>query len=176
MCGKINYNNLDNIFPLDEAILEAMSGLEQPWGGLHHKSYFLPKLDDIEHDEFKVIFSDKSGRPVVPLSSLNMYAEGNMANMSPTIPINIYHIPRNIENVYIGEDCSPDEIKDYADIFNEFRDGLDWSYEELLGIELCMVECGIRTYSEVIPIQLVDHEGTALVKPRNGLYLKKYYA
>ena len=24
--------------------------------------------------------------------------------------------------------------------------------------------------------ELVDYEGTALVKPRNGLYLKKYYA
>ena len=24
--------------------------------------------------------------------------------------------------------------------------------------------------------ELVDYEGTALAKPRNGLYLKKYYA
>ena len=24
--------------------------------------------------------------------------------------------------------------------------------------------------------ELVDYEGTALVEPRNGLYLKKYYA
>ena len=30
----------DGIFPMDEAILEAMSGIELPWGDLHHRSYF----------------------------------------------------------------------------------------------------------------------------------------
>ena len=68
------------IFPMDEAILEALSGLEQPWGELHHRSYFLPKLDDIECDEYRVIFSDKFGRPMVPLGSPSKYEEGNMAN------------------------------------------------------------------------------------------------
>ena len=42
-----SHDFLDDIFPSDEAILEAMSGLEQPWGELHHRSYFLPNLDDI---------------------------------------------------------------------------------------------------------------------------------
>ena len=105
-------NCLDGIFPSDEAILEAMSGLEQPWGELHHKYYFLPKLDYIECDEFKAIFSEKIGRPVVPLGSPSKYAEGNMANLSPTIPINISCIPCKIENVYIGADCSPNEIRE----------------------------------------------------------------
>ena len=27
---------LDSVFPLDEAIIEAMSGVEPPWEGLHH--------------------------------------------------------------------------------------------------------------------------------------------
>ena len=76
-----------------------MSRLEQPWGELHHRSYFLPNLDDIECDDFKAIFSEKIGRPVVPLGSPSKYAEGNMANLSPTIPINISYVPDKIENV-----------------------------------------------------------------------------
>jgi hypothetical protein len=33
---------LDTIFPLDEAIIEAMTGDERPWEDMHHRSYFLP--------------------------------------------------------------------------------------------------------------------------------------
>ena len=76
-------------FPSDEAILEAMYGVEQPWEELHHRSYFLPKLDCMECDEFREILSEKIGSPVVPLSSPSQMVDGNMANLSPTIPINI---------------------------------------------------------------------------------------
>ena len=54
---------------------------------------------------------------MVPLGSPNMYVEGKMDNLSSTIPINIYCIPGNIENVYIGQDYSPNEIREYSDIF-----------------------------------------------------------
>ena len=40
---------LDMVFPSDEAIIEAMSGVEPPWEELHHRSYFLPELDRLEH-------------------------------------------------------------------------------------------------------------------------------
>ena len=30
---------LDDVFLLDESILEAMSRIEKPWGELHHRSY-----------------------------------------------------------------------------------------------------------------------------------------
>jgi hypothetical protein len=36
----------------------------------------------------------------------DIYAEGNMVSISPTITINISHIPGKVENVYIGADCS----------------------------------------------------------------------
>jgi len=111
---------LDDVFPSDEAILEAMSGIEQPWGELHHRLYFLPKLDLLECDDFREVLSDKVGRPVVPLSSLSQIAEGNMANLSPMIPINISCIPGKIENMYIGVDCSPNEIKEYIELLKEF--------------------------------------------------------
>ena len=56
-------------------------------------------------------------------------AEENMANLSPMIPINISRDPSKIANVYIGADCSSDEIKEYTNMFKEFHDIFTWSYE-----------------------------------------------
>ena len=51
---------LDMVFPSDEAIIEAMSGVEPPWEELHHRSYFLPELDLLEHEDYREILSQKS--------------------------------------------------------------------------------------------------------------------
>ena len=64
-----SHDCLDDVFSSDEAILEVMSGIEKPWEDLHHRSYFLPKLDRVECDDFREILSEKVGRIVVPLSS-----------------------------------------------------------------------------------------------------------
>ena len=56
---------LDSVFPSDEAIIEAMSGVEPPWQELHHRSYFLPELDRMELDEFGEILGENIDRPVV---------------------------------------------------------------------------------------------------------------
>ena len=73
-----SHDLLDDFFPLDEAILEAMSGVEQPWEELHHRSYFLPKLDGMECDDFREILSENIGSPVVPLSSPGQMDDGNI--------------------------------------------------------------------------------------------------
>ena len=44
---------LDSVFPSDEAIIEAMSRVEPPWEELHHRSYFLPELDHMDHEYFR---------------------------------------------------------------------------------------------------------------------------
>ena len=49
-------------------------------------------------------------------------ADGNMANISTTIPINISRNPGTIENVYIGAECSHAEILEYTELFKEFCD------------------------------------------------------
>ena len=119
-----SHDFLDDVFPSGEAILEAMSGVEQPWEELHHRSYFLPKLDRMDCDDFMAILSKNIGSPMVPLSSLGMMADGSMDNLSPTIPINISHDPSKVENVYIGADCSlmksrsiPSYLKSYVTSF-----------------------------------------------------------
>ena len=87
-----------------------MSGVEPPWEELHHRSYFLPELDHLECEDFRAVVSERVGSPMVPLSSPSLMADGNMANISPTIPLNISRDPGKIENVYIGTECSHAEI------------------------------------------------------------------
>ena len=79
-------------------------------------------------------------------------ANGNMANLSPTIPINISRNPGKVENVYIGADYSPDEIKEYTELFKDFCDIFAWSYEEIPGIDPRIVEHEIKTCQNVKPV------------------------
>jgi hypothetical protein len=58
-----------------------------------------------------------------------------MATIAETIPINLSRNPGVVENVFVGADCSPEEIQIYMDIFKEFRDIFAWSYEEMPGID-----------------------------------------
>ena len=71
----------------------------------------------MECDEFREILTENIGSPVVPLSSPSLMANGNMANVSQTIPINISRDPGKVENVYIGANCSPNEFKEYTALF-----------------------------------------------------------
>ena len=57
---------LNNVFPSDETIIEAMSRVEPPWEELHHRSYFLPQLNRMERDDFREILSEKIGISMVP--------------------------------------------------------------------------------------------------------------
>ena len=82
------HDYLDSVFPSYEAIIEAMSGVEPPWEELHHRSYFLPELDRLNHEDFREVLSKRIGSPMVPLSSPSPMADENMANISPMIPIN----------------------------------------------------------------------------------------
>ena len=78
--------------------------------------------------------------PINPLPREGIFAEGNMENIYVTIPINISANPNVMENVYIGANCSSDEIDIYMTLFKEFRDLFSWSYEEMLGLDPSIVE------------------------------------
>jgi hypothetical protein len=54
---------------------------------------------------------------MAPLDMSGIFSEGNMENISPTITIDISHIPGKIENIYINSDYFPEEIKIYTDMF-----------------------------------------------------------
>jgi hypothetical protein len=57
------------------------------------------------------------GHVVVPLDTHDIYAEGNMVSISPTVIIDISRIPDKDENVYIGADYFPEEIMIYTELF-----------------------------------------------------------
>jgi hypothetical protein len=90
--------------------------------------------------------SDIFGHTIVPLDTHDIYAEGNMVSISPTVSFNISRTPGKIENINIGADCSPEEILIYTNLFKEFRDIFAWSYEEMPWIEPRIFEHDIRTY------------------------------
>jgi hypothetical protein len=113
--------------PSDEAILEALTGLDKPWDDLHHRSYFLPKLRRIEAGEFVLTITRDRSCPINPLATHTVYTEGNMESIVETIPIDISITPGIVDNVFVRADCSPEEIQIYTELFKEFRDIFSWS-------------------------------------------------
>jgi hypothetical protein len=107
---------------LDETLSsdEAMNGSDKPWDDMHHHSYFVLELERIEQDDFQSTLSEIVGHVVVPFDTHDIYAEGNMASISSTVQIDISRTPRKVENVNISEDCSPEEILIYTELFKEF--------------------------------------------------------
>ena len=87
-------------------------------------------------------------RPINPLPRDGVFAEGNMAKISATIPINISVNPDVVENIYIVANCSPKKIAIYTTLFKELRDIFAWSYEEMPGIDPSIVQHEIWTYPD----------------------------
>jgi hypothetical protein len=143
--------------PSDEAIIEAMTSLDKPWEDLHHRSYFLPELSRIEAREFTMTMTGDRSCPINLLATQEVYAEGNMETITETLPINISRNPGIMENVFIGADCSPEEIQIYIDLFKELCDIFAWSYEEMPGIDPRIVEHEITTYPDAKPIRQKLH-------------------
>jgi hypothetical protein len=121
---------------------------DKPWEYLHHRSYFLPELSLIEAGEFTVTMTGDHSCLINLLARHEIYAKGNMETISKTIPINISRNPGVMENVFVGADCSPEEIQTYTDLFKEFHKVFAWSYEEMPGIDPKIVEHEITTYPD----------------------------
>jgi hypothetical protein len=115
-----SHDCLDQTLPSNEFIIEAINGSEKPWDDMHHRSYFLLDLARIEQDDFRSTLSEIVSHAIVPLDTHDIYAEGNMASISPTVMIDISLTIGKIENVYISADCSQEEILIYTELFKEF--------------------------------------------------------
>jgi hypothetical protein len=48
--------------------------------------------------------------PINPLDTRVFYAEGNMASIAETVPINLSKTPGIVDNLFFGAYCSPEEI------------------------------------------------------------------
>jgi hypothetical protein len=159
---------LDLVFHSDEVILEAFTGPDRAWDDLHHRYYFIPKLRRIEVGEFVSIVNGDNYCPDNPLAMHGVYAEGNMESIATTMPLYISKTPRIVENVFIKENCSPEEIRTYTELFKEYCDVFSWSYEEIPGIDLGIVEHEIMTYPDSKSVQ----KKLRLVNPRDVVAIK----
>jgi hypothetical protein len=123
-----------------------MKGLDRPWDDLHHSSYFLPEHRRVEAREFTKTMNGYVTCPVNPFAMHIIYTEGNMESIDKMIPIDISKTLGVLENVFIGVDCSLEEIQVYTKLFKEFHDVFSWSYEAMAAIDPCIVEHEIKNY------------------------------
>jgi hypothetical protein len=102
-------------FQCDEEILEEINHLDSPWDALHHRALFSPKealMPPNQNPIYVVETKDfiRSG-PIDwfnnPIPAPNAFEEGNMANISPTIKINISIKNGIVEEITIGASCTP---------------------------------------------------------------------
>jgi hypothetical protein len=106
------------IFPTDEMIMSVMA--DTPWDDGHHRSILFLEQHTLENYQRISTPSTVVVITTVPGSTRDVFAEGNLSNISPTIPIDISVKPGIVENVHIGASCSPEEIVTYTALFKNF--------------------------------------------------------
>jgi hypothetical protein len=143
---------ISHIFPSDESIMEMLSIDDLPWDDNHHRSSFLPILEDVR-DIQSVFPPDVTNASQLPILTQDTFSEGNMGNISPTITIDISVKEGVVENINLGANCTPDEVASYTALFQEFRDVFAWSYEEMPGIDPSIVIHEIKTYPDAKPVR-----------------------
>ena len=69
------------------------------------------------------------------------------------MPVDISMKPGVSENIFIGQNSSPEEVQTYMTLFKEFRDVFAWTYEEMPGIDPSIVVHEIKTYPDAKPFR-----------------------
>jgi hypothetical protein len=144
---------LDTELFTDETVMEVMCPVEKPWEISHHRSSFFPTIDHSERLDLELTMCEKCDWFRNPFSTNSVFVEGNLSNISATIPINISSNPKVTENLLIGADCSPKEIQVYMALLKEYQSIFTWTYEEMPGIDPWIVEHEIKTYLNVKPVR-----------------------
>ena len=110
-----NSSNLSHhCFYNDEEIIEALTPPEYPWYDMHPHSFFIPEGPVSLSNQFLVETKDFIHGKVDwfkdPIAAPDTFEEGNMANISLTIKINISTKPEIIEEIMLGASCSSEEV------------------------------------------------------------------
>jgi hypothetical protein len=95
---------------------------DTPWDDGHHRSILFLEQHTLENYQRISASSTVVVISTIPGSTHDVFSEGNLSNISPMIPIDIFVKLGIVENVHIGASCSPDEIVTYKSLFKEFRD------------------------------------------------------
>ena len=113
---------LSHTFPSDESITEIMNTSTSIWEDNHHKSSFLPNTSLVDNDFVSLLGTDIVNDPETLVLLQDSESEGNLCNITKTVPIDISVKSGTIEHVNIGKNCSIDETKEYKALFKEFQD------------------------------------------------------
>jgi hypothetical protein len=105
------------IFPTNEMIMSVISMEDTLWENGHHRSILFLECETIESYQRISTPSTVVVVSSVPESTHNVLYEGNLSNISPTIPLNISIKPKVVENVHIRASCSTDEGHTYKALF-----------------------------------------------------------
>jgi hypothetical protein len=144
--GDLSPDPFHIIFPMDEMIMSVME--DTPWDDGHHRSILFLEQHTIESYQWISTPPTVVVISTVPESTHDVFFEGNLSNISPTIPLDISIKPVIVKNVHIKASCSPDEIITYKSPFKEFCDVFAWSYEEMSDIDPDIVIHEIKTYPD----------------------------
>ena len=106
-----------------------MSLEEMPWEDYHHRSSFLPPFHMVEDHFTSTISSDIVLNPQSPILTRSFNSEGNLCNITKNMPVDIFVKPDISENIHIGQNSSPKEVRSFTDLFKEFRDVFTWTYK-----------------------------------------------
>jgi hypothetical protein len=139
------------IFPTDEMIMSVMD--DTPWDDGHHLSILFLEQQTLENYQQISTPSTVVVISIVPQSTRDVFAEGNLSQISSMVPIDIIVKPGIVEKVHIRASCSPEEIVTYSSLFKEFRDLFAWSYKEMPGIDPVIVVHEIKTYPGAKPVR-----------------------
>jgi hypothetical protein len=117
-------------FHYDEDILKELNTPDYPWDALHHQALFFPQEPSMAPNQHPIYVVETND--FIPLGHINWFnnpipspdsfEEGNMANISPTIKIDISIKNGVVEEITIGATCIPQEITAYKALFQEYHD------------------------------------------------------
>jgi hypothetical protein len=113
--GDLSPDPFSVIFPMDEMIMSVME--DTPWNNGHHRSILFLEQHTIESYQWISTLSTVVIISTIPESTHDVFSEGNLRNISLTIPLDISIKPGIVENVHIGASCSTDEIITYKSLF-----------------------------------------------------------
>jgi hypothetical protein len=108
---------ISQIFPSYKSIMEMLSIDNVPWDDNHHRSSFLPPLEEIHQDIHSVFPPDVTNSPQSPILMQDTLSEGNMGNISTMIVIDILIKEGIVENINLGANCTPEEVVSYTALF-----------------------------------------------------------
>jgi hypothetical protein len=111
------FDYISQIFPSDESIMEILSIDDIPWDDSHHRSSFLPPLEEIQEDIHSVFPPDVVDFPQSPILTQDTLSEENLGNISSMIVIDILIKEGFMENINLGANFSPEEVVSYTSLF-----------------------------------------------------------